>query len=465
MKFATKVALLALTIGMEGCRCGSSGSNSGPGHHSGQAAGSGTGATDFLSKDLAGSPAKVNEAFSARYEDMISRYERLLKRTVGSFRQNAARSSSLEDFFERTGPSLDKYDRTRSALHDDYASTTRLERQQLNQQLRIARQEARQAGDPRKVRTFLSEEQRRERVRRRQVRRLQKLLDESADEVGETFRKRFHERLNSEVNTLNKNGSSPEAAQAMRKRMEVAIEQGFASTSDASRQRSRYSKHWVGWFLRDAQEAPPKKTADPVLPEQTDRVVLRPARPDGKVEVPPHPTNRPGEKSGEKDDGQNRAADQVVSKRNDGRDGPARSSSSRAADSRGPATTVPRVDEADLDCKNNECDLAQYRRFVERLARSCPGSRLPDLLIKECFRDFVYLNLSTPRRREVMNFLRFSSENRYDRERGLSYFSERCYRFRPVTELARQMLKGDSGLLLEEKLHIERGLEKLRSCR
>ncbi len=374
----------------------------------------------------AGEPARFAPAPAAdarrirqAYDDLTEHYRRIFRALVASFQQAARGSGSLEEFFSKTSPALARYDAARRNLRGDYARLAGRERAELNRRLARARAKDRQEGGMRHVRAFLNEEARRESDRNAQVNQLQRLLDRAADDVGSAFRMRFHEKLEGEMAELRKRGSSAEETRTLRERVNAAINRG-----DSGGQRRRYAHYWVGHFLRHRSEPAPRKEAPPSTEEET--VILNPARPDFKKEEPPRKTEtKQVERKEEK----------------------------------------PRETDLVLDCRNNECNLEQYRRFLASLPRSCPGSTLPDVLIKHCFADFVHLDLSTPRRREIMNFIRFSGNNFFDRMRGLSYFEEVCYPFRPVLELGDQMIRDETEFTTDQKVRIRQGLESIRRCR
>ena len=369
------------------------------------------------------------------YEDLTAHYRKLFARLVTAFKGAAASSTSLEQFFETVGPTLDRYDAARRNLRSDYSRVAHRERGSLNRDLARARARDKREKSMRHTRTFLTQDQERERTRATQVRNLQSVLDRAAVEVGRTFRLRFHEKLEGEVVTLRRRDSSPEETRLARERLARAIQKGFSKSSPEAQQRRRYAESWVGWFLRHKSEPIVAKKEEP--PVETEHIVLRPARPDDPPaeapakKAPPEVGRKHGEPAAKKEN-------QV------------------------PAARRPDID---LDCRNNECNLEQYRRFLARLPRSCPGSSLPDVLVKHCFPDFVHLDLSTPGRREIMNFIRFSGDNFFDRMRGLGYFEDICYKFRPVLELGDQMVQGDTSFTTDQKIRIREGLENIRRCR
>ncbi len=125
----------------------------------------------------------------------------------------------------------------------------------------------------------------------------------------------------------------------------------------------------------------------------------------------------------------------------------------------------PRVVFKKSECLRNECSLAEYRAFISRLPRSCYKSRIPDIIIRSCDRYEIILDLSTPRKREIHNFLRFDGDNYYERMRGLTYFEEYCYAFRPVLELGREMLEQPGrAIAFEQKRRIQSGLRNISAC-
>ena len=336
---------------------------------------------------------------------------------MAAFRSAAVGAHSLGEFFEKSGPALERYDAARQNLRSDYSRVARSERNNLNRDLARARALDKKEKGMRNVRAFLEADERRERERAAQVRRLQQLLDEAAAAVGRTFRGSFHEKLEGEMAALRKQGSSPEETRQARERNVAAIEKGLPRASADARQRKRYAESWVAWFLRHKSEPPVAKKE--ALPDETEHIVLKPARPD------PLPKEEPPAKKAE----------------------------------------PPSKQDIDLACENNECNLEQYRRFLARLPRSCRGSPLPDVLIKHCFPDFVHLDLSSGRRREIMNFIWFSGDNFFDRMRGLAYFEDVCYRFRPALELGDQMIGPDNAFTTDQKIRIRQALDNIRRCR
>ncbi|MCE9598809.1 MAG: hypothetical protein K8S54_12655 [Spirochaetia bacterium] len=107
-----------------------------------------------------------------------------------------------------------------------------------------------------------------------------------------------------------------------------------------------------------------------------------------------------------------------------------------------------------------------YREYLKSLKMSCPGSGLPDFLIRQCYKYHLVLDLSTDEKVSMYNYIRAYQGNHTERMRGYSYFDDTCSPLGPPMQkmLEERMEESAKSLDLAERQQIQRTLAAVRSC-
>ncbi|MCB1191233.1 MAG: hypothetical protein H7A23_03265 [Leptospiraceae bacterium] len=73
-------------------------------------------------------------------------------------------------------------------------------------------------------------------------------------------------------------------------------------------------------------------------------------------------------------------------------------------------------------------ELAELLGYLQGLKKTCKSTNLPDILIEKCFASYVSLDLSTPFKRNLYNFIRLVDKNNYQaRMEAYHYFAYNCF--------------------------------------
>ncbi len=116
----------------------------------------------------------------------------------------------------------------------------------------------------------------------------------------------------------------------------------------------------------------------------------------------------------------------------------------------------------------HDFDIAEYRKYVADLTRECGDTNMPDLLIKQCEKHFIVLNLSDRDRANLYYWLRMTGEpytdNYFDRMNAYDYYAEICP---PVFAPARKFMQDrlEKGVVDQvEKDRLKTALRKMERC-
>ena len=352
--------------------------------------------------------------YDRAYDSLLKSYSRGFKKIRFNLSREKLSAMSVDEFLLYGHRVLKKWEDRKRRLDLDYRALARYEKGFLARSLKQARARDKQAGSLRHVQSFLKADGIRYKRRLSQVNRLQKLLDRNGVRLNRNFKNLYHNRLDALLKNLKARGATEDEIAREKERLVVSIKRIYGARSAVNLTRKRYLLHWSNWLF--------KKT----FPPYDKMVVHKEKRPEPEKKLP----------------------EKITKKETPARESP------------GKEAVIRR-----LPCDNNRCNLAEYNLFYRRLPRSCGDSKLPDILIKKCYKDYVVLDTTSPRQKEIFNFMRFSSSNRFDRHSALTYYREICYPFRPIIEMSENLLaRQNSPLNLDEKIIIQKGIDFLRSC-
>ncbi len=111
--------------------------------------------------------------------------------------------------------------------------------------------------------------------------------------------------------------------------------------------------------------------------------------------------------------------------------------------------------------------LDRMRKFVKSLESRCRAANgLPDLLLKECHPYHIAIDLKVSCKRDLYYFIKFDSENTYDRTQAIDHFNDGCRPYRSVQDLGGTLASDPNrGIDSLQKDRLNRMLEKMRGCR
>lgn len=107
-----------------------------------------------------------------------------------------------------------------------------------------------------------------------------------------------------------------------------------------------------------------------------------------------------------------------------------------------------------------------YREYLRTLPSTCKGSGLPDFIIKQCFKYHLVLDLSTPQKVDMHQYLLAYQGNFSERMTGYNYFRTTCGNLsrQVVVFLEERLEMSRESLDAAERQTIEHTLEYLKSC-
>ena len=392
------------------------------------------------------------------YNRAFARLYRVYRGKFGRFRfypNNAAvRAAETETFLTRGRNEFRAWRASKAELKGFFDALAVTERNFLRRAFANARARDKRSGGFKNVSDFLTRDRRRAALRKRQVASIQRLLNRTDSRLNKRFRYQFHLKLDQELKNLRERGADSVAAQARKREVNTLIDRLYNESTRGMVRRRRYMRHMTAWFFDRIKPKPVVvKKKEPVVVKKKEPVVVK----KEPVVVKKEPVVKKKEPVVVK-------KEPVIVKREPKKE-PKKVVRPKPVAKKVVKKEPPKRKLPVLPCKNNSCDLTEYRRFAAALKRTCYRSGMPDVLIKHCFENFVTMDLSLPRQKEIFYFLRFDSKNYYERLSGLRYFEETCYKFKPVLELGESMLKDPRfGITPEQKFRIRSGLEKIKSC-
>lgn len=107
-----------------------------------------------------------------------------------------------------------------------------------------------------------------------------------------------------------------------------------------------------------------------------------------------------------------------------------------------------------------------YREYLRTLPSTCKNSGLPDFIIKQCFKYHLVLDLSTPQKVDMHQYLLAYQGNFSERMTGYNYFRTTCgdLSSQVVRFLEERLEMSRESLDAVERENIEHTLEHLKSC-
>lgn len=112
-------------------------------------------------------------------------------------------------------------------------------------------------------------------------------------------------------------------------------------------------------------------------------------------------------------------------------------------------------------------NLNSYLAYLRQLQFNCTSTRLPDQLIKSCYKNYVLLKTGNRDRKDLYNFLKTRSKNYFSRIQGYQYFAQNCSPpMLSVQQFLQQKIQQKKSNLDDtEKTYILSTLYKLNKCR
>ncbi len=119
-----------------------------------------------------------------------------------------------------------------------------------------------------------------------------------------------------------------------------------------------------------------------------------------------------------------------------------------------------------INTATEKFSFKEYQALLANMKKSCPISEAPDMLVKSCFAEYIYLDVSNKDKEIAYNFLKAIGDNYHQRLSAYRYFSKNCDPpFRPISEfiedkLSKKNFQTDS----IEISSMERTLQILKNC-
>jgi hypothetical protein len=140
-------------------------------------------------------------------------------------------------------------------------------------------------------------------------------------------------------------------------------------------------------------------------------------------------------------------------------------------DQKDPRTQKNQRDQKDPKNQNktqqNKSEITgDFRDHLRTMPSTCKNSGLPDELVLKCYKRYIVLNLSTPAKVELFNYLMVYQGNYDDRMRGYSAFRDSCNSMSRHTEslLRERLAQSGESLDLAEKQQIQGTLSFIHNC-
>ena len=429
--------------------------------------------------------------FNRAYERMLKRHGREIRSIQFNLSDKRLREMSMNEFLNYTRNVLRRWDAAKYRLKATYLALSRREKISMEAEFQKAMRQDRARGSNQNVARFLKTEQNSTIKRTRQFRRMQILIDENGRRLNKDFKRLFHTRLDLHIKGLKKQNPDRRALEQAKGRLFVAIKKNFSSRRGIIGRRRSYMLYWSDWFFKKSfpperaivKKEPVKKEPARVV-EKKEPLKKEPARvvekkeplkkEPARVVEKKEPLKKEPARVVEKKEPLKKEPARVVEKKEPLKKEPARVVEKKEPLKKEPARVVEKKEPIKkepvrvvpvLPCEDNSCNLEQYTIFFTNLKRSCFSTDIPDMLIKSCFKDYIILDLRSPRKQEVFNFMRFTSGHTYDRIAALRYFEDRCYAFRPVIELSEKLVSDKhSPLNLDHKQRLAQGIDYLKKC-
>ena len=359
-------------------------------------------------------PAPRAVPFATRLQsraDLLARQREILRRIAYPMTVGQVRSSGFNGFLQRSHVIHTRWYNQRAQLITEYNREQRRDRQAIEGNFRAAQARDRQAGGQTNLRNFMRQSRDFNRRRAAQNNEFQALLDQTGRRLSSRFQYLFQLSLRRHIASEASSAPDQNGWREKKAGSTAAVNRVYADrrapalSRDVNRGVRNYMRHWVAFFYNKKIEG-----ATPRL-----------------VETDPEPEPGPG-------------PEPVVEK-------------FQPQENCGPT---------DL----HTYSLDRMRNFVKSLESNCPAANgLPDILLKTCATYHVQMDLKVACKRDIYFFLKFDSENRYDRNRGIGHFSDGCRPYRSIEELSSNLI-GDPnrGIDSLQKDRMNRMLDQMRSC-
>ncbi len=121
---------------------------------------------------------------------------------------------------------------------------------------------------------------------------------------------------------------------------------------------------------------------------------------------------------------------------------------------------------AGKDGKTTRPVAGDFREHLRTLPSTCKNSGLPDELVLKCYKFHIVLNLSTPEKVNLYNYLLAYQGNYDDRAAGYQYFRTQCGTLskQVATLLEERLSESGESLALEEKQQIGETVKFVKAC-